>query len=258
MGSTHGDGLERAYRDGDSAVHGLPAQCKIAALVGFVLVIVVTPREWFWVFAAYAALLTATAAVARLPPGFVLRRATVELPFVLFALLLPVLARGPRVHVVGLDLSRTGLLAAWAILVKGTLGVTGSVVLAATTRPPDLLHGLRALRLPATLVQIATFMLRYTEVVTAELRQMRVARESRGFTGRGPRALGVLARSAGALFVRSYERGERVYLAMCSRGYTGVLPVLDPVRASGRQWAAGAALPTAALVVLATAWWAGR
>ena len=33
-----------------------------------------------------------------------------------------------------------------------------------------------------------------------------------------------LARSAGALFIRSFERGERVHLAMLSRGYTGRMP----------------------------------
>jgi cobalt/nickel transport system permease protein len=68
------------------------------------------------------------------------------------------------------------------------------------------------------------FMVRFLEVVTTEMRRMRIARESRGFTARNPRHWPVLARSAGALFIRSYERGERVHLAMLSRGYTGKLP----------------------------------
>jgi cobalt/nickel transport system permease protein len=67
-------------------------------------------------------------------------------------------------------------------------------------------------------------MVRYLEVVTGELQRMRVARASRGFDARNPRHWPVLARSAGALFIRSYERGERVHLAMLSRGYTGRLP----------------------------------
>jgi cobalt/nickel transport system permease protein len=56
------------------------------------------------------------------------------------------------------------------------------------------------------------------------MQRMKVARESRGFTARNPRHWPVLARSAGALFIRSYERGERVHLAMLSRGYTGRMP----------------------------------
>ncbi len=64
-----------------------------------------------------------------------------------------------------------------------------SLTLAATTEPQALLAGLQRLRMPALLVQIMGFMIRYLEVVTDELRRMRIARESRGFTARGPRAL---------------------------------------------------------------------
>ena len=121
-------------------------------------------------------------------------------------------------------MSEPGLLAAWALLAKGTLGVLASLLLAATTEPRDLLLGLERLRLPQQLVQIMGFMIRYVDVVTDEMRRMRIARESRGFTARNPRHWPVVARSLGALFIRSYERGERVHLAMVSRGYTGRLP----------------------------------
>ncbi len=141
-----------------------------------------------------------------------------------------------------------GLLSAWGILAKGTLGVAASVVLAATTRQRELLLGLQWLRVPELLVQIMTFMFRYAEVVGAEMHRMRVARESRGFVARDVRQLPVLARSAAALFIRSYERGERVHLAMLSRGYTGGLP-LTAAGAARAEWARAAALPAAALAV---------
>jgi cobalt/nickel transport system permease protein len=99
--------------------------------------------------------------------------------------------------------------------------VLASLLLAATTEPRDLLAGLERLRVPAQLVQIMGFMVRYLDVVTDELRRMRTARESRGFTARDPRHWPVLARCAGALFIRSFERGERVHLAMVSRGHDG-------------------------------------
>ena len=127
----------------------------------------------------------------------------------------------------GVTVSQPGLTAAWALLVKGTLGVLASLTLAATTEPRDLLAGLERLRVPSLLVQIMGFMVRYLDVVTDEMRRMRVARESRGFTARDVRHWPVIARSAGALFIRSYERGERVHLAMLSRGYTGTLPRLS-------------------------------
>ena len=61
---------------------------------------------------------------------------------------------------------------------------------------------------------------------------MRIARESRGFQARDVRHLQVVAQSAGALFIRSYERGERVHLAMLSRGYTGTMPTIHDLRAA--------------------------
>ena len=50
---------------------------------------------------------------------------------------------------------------------------------------------------------------------------MRRARLSRGHDPRFLWQVGATARGVGALFVRSYERGERVHLAMLSRGFDG-------------------------------------
>jgi len=64
-----------------------------------------------------------------------------------------------------------------------------------------------------------------------------------------------LASSVGVLFVRSYERGERVYLAMVSRGYDGAMPQLHPVgSARAGQWAGAMAAPAIAVIVMGAAW----
>lgn len=218
MGAGHG---HRLHYHGHSVVHRAPAHLKLAGLLVLMLVVVATPREWYWAFGAYLVLLVGVIAASGVPFGYIARRMVVEVPFVVFALLMPFVATGPRTDVLGLSLSEAGLLAGWGLLAKGTLGVIASLTLAATTEPRDLLVGLARLRVPAQLVQIVGFMIRYLDVVTDDLRRMRVARESRGFRGGALRAWPVYARTAGALFIRSYERGERVHLAMVSRGYSG-------------------------------------
>jgi cobalt/nickel transport system permease protein len=205
-------------------VHRAPAHQKILALLAFMLVVVATPREWYPVFGLYLLLVVAVIAISRVPPTYILKRSVVEVPFLLFALLLPFVATGPTTEVLGVTVSQHGLLAAWGLLVKGSLGVLASLTLAATTEPQEILLGLERLRLPNQLVQIMAFMVRYLDVVTGEMQRMKVARESRGFSARNSRHWPVLARSLGALFIRSYERGERVHLAMLSRGYTGRMP----------------------------------
>ncbi|GGV30457.1 cobalt ECF transporter T component CbiQ [Actinomadura cremea] len=251
MGAGH---AHRLYLPRDSPVHRLPPHCKLVAVLAFTLLVVATPRERMWAFGGYALLLAAVAVAARVPFRAIARRVVIEVPFVAFAFLMPFVANGERVAVLGLRLSEDGLWGAWNILAKGTLGVLASILLAATTEPRLLLLGLERLRLPRLIVQIAGFMLRYGDVVAAELGRMRVARASRGFEARDVRATGVLARSLGALFLRSYERGERVHLAMVSRGYDGRMPVLHDVGATPVQWSAAAALPLAASLLTLAAW----
>jgi cobalt/nickel transport system permease protein len=224
VGAGHGHKL---HFHGHSAVHRAPAQLKILTLVGFMLVVVATPRDWFAAYAAYAAVVVVVIGVSKVPPTYLARRMVVEVPFVVFAVLMPFVATGPQVELpgpLGISVSEAGLWGAWALLVKGTLGVVASLTLAATTEPQELLRGLERLRLPTLLVQIMGFMIRYLDVVTDELGRMTVAMRSRGCDPRSPRHWPAMARSLGALFVRSYERGERVHLAMLSRGYDGQLP----------------------------------
>ncbi|MGY1710400.1 cobalt ECF transporter T component CbiQ [Geodermatophilus sp. SYSU D00758] len=254
MGAGHGGALGAAYVAADTPAHRLPAHLKLLAVLAFAVVVVATPVHAGWAPAAYGGyllLVLGAAAVARVGPRRLVRGLVVEIPFVVFALLLPVVAHGPRVEVGGLSLSESGLAAAGGLLAKATLAVLAATVLAATTEPRALVRGLERLRLPSALTQILMFMIRYVDVVGGELHRMRVARESRGFRGRGPGALRVLASTAGALFVRSYERGERVHLAMLSRGYTGRMPTGPGAAVAPREWLAALSLPVAAAAVLA-------
>ncbi|MBM0202308.1 cobalt ECF transporter T component CbiQ [Micromonospora sp. STR1s_5] len=252
MGAGHGHVL---YRESDSPVHRLPPEVKIVAMVVFTLAVVATPREAFWAFGAYAVLVAAVAALARVGPRWLLSRALIELPFVVFAVALPFLGSGERVEVLGLRLSEDGLHGAWNILAKGTLGVLVSLLLAATTTTRDLIVGLDRLHCPQVLTQIATFMLRYLDVLVGEARRMRVARISRGDDPRFLWQLRGFAAGIGALFLRAFERGERVYLAMLSRGYTGRMPAVwqGEGAASAGQWLVAATVPVLAASIAATA-----
>jgi cobalt/nickel transport system permease protein len=239
---------------GNSPVHRLPAEVKIVAAFLGVVCVVATPREAFPVFGGYLLLLAAGWAVARIPAGWVLRRSVIEAPFVVLAVLLPLTGGAPHVEWLGLTLSEPGLLGAWNILVKGTLGVLTSLTLAATTPMRDLLVGLQRLHAPAPIVTIATLMLRYVDVIAGEARRMRLARIARGHDPRFLWQAGATAKGIGTLFVRAYERGERVHLAMLSRGWTGRMPRLSDDVTTRRQWLTGLA-PVAVAAALAVTGW---
>ena len=220
MGSGHG---HRLHYHAHSPVHRAPAHLKLLTLVGFMLVVVATPTRWWPLFVVEALVLVAVIGVSRVPATYLAPRMVVELPFAVFAVLVPFVAEGPRTVVLGVAVSEPGLHAGATLLVKGSMGVLASLTLAATTEPQDVLRGLERLRMPDLIVSIMGFMIRYVDVVTGELSRMLVAMRSRGCDPRSPRHWPVLARAMGALFIRSYERGERVHLAMLSRGYDGRL-----------------------------------
>ncbi len=249
MGAGH---VHPLYLPGDSPVHLLPSEVKIVAAFLGVACVVATPREAFPVFGGYLLVLVAVWAVARIPPGWIARRSLIEAPFVVLAVLLPFSGGAPTVEWLGLTLSEPGLLGAWNILVKGTLGVLTSLTLAATTPLRDLLLGLQRLRAPAIVVTIATLTLRYIDVIAGEARRMRLARISRGHDPRFLWQAGAAARGVGALFVRSYERGERVHLAMLARGWVGTMPRLSDATTTRRQWLTGLAPVGVALLLAIT------
>jgi cobalt/nickel transport system permease protein len=250
MGAGHAHPL---YVHGHSRVHGLAPEVKVAAAFAFVFAVAVTPRVAVWAFAVHAALLAMIAALAGIGPRFVLARLLVITPFVAFAFAIPFVGTGERVDVLGMSLSRDGVWAMWNVLAKAGLGATTSILLAATTEIPRMLTGMARLRVPPVLTMIASFMVRYLELLAGEMRRMRIAMASRGYAPRWLWQARPIAASAGALFIRSYERGERVHAAMLSRGYTGAMPEIDERRASARQWMAAAVVPVLAWVVAATA-----
>jgi cobalt/nickel transport system permease protein len=228
---------------------------KVAAMVAFTVAVVATPRTAVWAFAVYAVLLAGTAVAARVPFGWLARRSVIEVPFVILALALPFVGAGERTDWLGLSLSVDGLWGAWNMVVKGTLGVLASLLLAATTTVRDLIVGLDRLRCPSILTQIATFMMRYLDVLLGEARRMRVARLSRGDDPRFLWQVRGFAAGIGALFLRAFERGERVYLAMVSRGYDGRMPAVWAATntATAGHWLRAAAVPGVAAVTAVTA-----
>jgi cobalt/nickel transport system permease protein len=251
MSGSHAHAL---YFHGHSPVHGLAPETKLVAHFLFVLIVVATPREAIWAFGVYAGIVLVAAGAASIPVGFLLRRLALELPFVVFAFFLPFVGQGERIDVLGVSLSVEGLWGAWNILAKATIGVMASALLAATTTMAEFLTGFDRLHVPRAFTSIASFMVRYMDVVADDVRRMRIARASRAYVGRWIWQAKAIGQTAGALFIRAYERGERVYLAMLSRGYSGTMPETAATHATPRHWLTALSVPLVALPVCVLTW----
>ena len=201
---------------GQSAIHRLDARAKIALAVTLLLLSVSTPAGAWTAFAGYAVFLAGAQAWARVSFARVWRRVRPALPFIILLALCLVMG----------ELLQPGR---WAdsrdtlrvLLVKCALAVWTMSLLGCTTGWPQLLEGLARLGVPRMLVMLAGFTARYVALFSAEAARMKRARDSRGYRGRWIWQAQTLGHMLGTLFLRSFERGERVYLAMVARGFDG-------------------------------------
>jgi len=231
----HSLGVVGVAGDPGSRLHRLDPRAKIAGFAIVTLVAVSTPFERWPVYLVCAVALVALAAAARVPATEIWRRARVVLPLVLFvAAFVPfVRSGGKQVDLGPFSVSSEGLETFAQVSAKATIGTVSAVLLGTTTPFPAVLQGLEAMRAPGILVGIAAFMYRYLFVIVDEVQRMRTALTARGYRPRSMLRSGAIGRVVTALFLRSYSRGERVYLAMAARGYRGSIPQLRRLAFSG-------------------------
>lgn len=253
--------LGERYLPGVSFLHRLDARTKLAGAFAFIFTATLIPFGRWPALAAMAALLALIAFAARLSPVLIARRSALALPFLLVALPLLFLKDGDELFSLPLlawrlEVTDAGTVAAGSILAKALLSVAAAVILTTTTAPLDLLRALRSLGVPRIIVATVLFMYRYIFVIVDEAMRLLRARESRsaraGRGSGGPVAwrAKVLGNMVGSLFLRSYERSERVFAAMTARGFRGeVRPLAAPAMTVG-DWLALALLVACLAVVL--------
>ncbi len=215
---------------------------KVVAIFGFVAV--VSSLSAKILLLAAALIITGLALSSGMGAVCLLRRLALVLPFAGVVLaVLPFAVPGDeliRISLGPVTLAATqqGVDRAAVLSLRVLTAVLAVNTLTATTSFPDLMKALRGLRVPDAFVQVLEFTVRYIFVLAEEVRRMRLARRSRCFEYRGTlfsravfRTLGQLV---GVLFVRSWDRGERIYCAMLARGYSGAAAA--KARQAGIRW----------------------
>lgn len=256
----HSDVFDR-YHAGEGPLYRLDPRVKVLVAVGFILTVVLLPDgAWLAFLIAWGFILTASL-LSGLGLGFTLRRSFIALPFALAAVTAIFSIPGTALwtwQIGPLELTATteGLLRFVSIVIRSWLSIQAAILLVAVTQFPDLIHALEHLHVPAMLTTIVAFLYRYLFVLTDEVFRLMRAREARSATLPGQKSGGSLfwrgriaGNMAGQLFLRSYERSDRIYNAMLARGYTGQLRTLHPHAMTRADWLAGALALTAMLLL---------
>lgn len=238
------------YRPKSSPIHQLDARVKFVLTLAFVLTNALLPAGAWPAYILLLALVLAVEMLSELGVGYVLKRSALAIPFVLAALPLVFTIPGtPLLYLpLGswtLSVSQAGVERCISIALKSWISVQAAIVLAASTTFPELLAAMRAVHIPRLLVAILGLMWRYLFVLVDEaLRMMRARAARSGEVDRGSVKKGggvawrarVTGGMAGSLFLRGFERSDRIYMAMLSRGYDGEVRALPIPALRSAHW----------------------
>jgi cobalt/nickel transport system permease protein len=197
----------------DSPVSRLPAVFKLG--VGLVIIIgtvLAPPRAVGW-FVGAAAFLIVTAVLSRIPPLFLLKRLVLLSPLILGVALVNALQPAANA------LQPAARVSWMSVAAKSTICLLTIILVSNTTPFSRILRVLKVARVPGLLITTLALMHRYLFVLVEEAERMRRARASRTFTHRRGARWQALSTVVGQLFLRASERAERIYDAMCARGW---------------------------------------
>ena len=230
------------YSDRDSVIHRLDSRGKLVVTFAFIVAVVLTPFSSWLAYGLYFAVIAVLIALSRLPVSHFLKRSLVIIPFVLLmAVFIPFFKEGEVAGSYNLwlwqvSVTHSGLQVLWNIMTKAWLSILSLILLTSTASFTSILKGLEQLRMPKVIVMIMSFMYRYIFLLTDEVLRMKQARDSRNFGGgRKLWQIGTVGNMIGTLFIRSYERGERVYASMVARGFDGHSRTLERLCFSRRD-----------------------
>jgi cobalt/nickel transport system permease protein len=238
------------YRPLKSPIHSLDARIKFVLTVAFILTASLTPVAAWPVYILLLAVVLAVEILSGLGISYVLKRAVLALPFAMAALPVIFTIKGQALFDLSigpwmLTASSEGVARFVSVAFKSWLSVQAAIVLAASTQFPELLQAMRAVGIPRLLVGMFGLTWRYLFVLVDEALRLMRARMARsgqsGEAGRKPGgSLAWRARMAGGmagnLFLRAFERSDRIYVAMLSRGYDGEVRTLPLPAFSRLNW----------------------
>ncbi len=216
--------------------HRLAPQTRILCVLLMVLAIVLTPNGYWWTWMVYGAGIFGILLVSHVTVPILLKRMAVESAFVGVVVVGTLFREGGDViwQWEWFRITTHGLTILGSVTLKALLSLVLLNVLTLTTSFPALLHALTTLKMPPLLVAILASMYRYLAVLIEEFNSMRRAAISRNLMSSRRWQRLIIGNMIGSLFIRTYERGERVHQAMLSRGYQGLPPVTEMAK-SGRH-----------------------
>jgi len=230
--------LDLGYMDtlasGDSPLHRLDPRAKLITVLVFIVTVLSFDKYALSALMPFFVFPAALIAAGGLPARYLLKKVMVILPVAAaIAAFNPLFDRQVIVHAGPIAVTG-GWISFFSILVRFVLTVTIALVLVATTGFNAVCMALSKIGVPRPFVVQLLFLYRYLFVLLEEGRRLVNAQALRSFSSR-PMRHKTFASLAGHLLLRTLERAQRIYQAMCCRGFEGRIRVLRPMRRGPRE-----------------------
>ena len=140
-------------------------------------------RDLFQIF-SHIFLVFYILSLTKIPAKTYLKRLTLDIPFVLFALFLPFLSSENNdkiFEIFSFNVYQTGVNDMFTILFKATLGLTVGIILTGVTSSMEIIYGLQKLKIPNIIIAIMSFTIRYIDVFIDEFKRVKISMASRGY-----------------------------------------------------------------------------
>ena len=227
-------GYMEALSDGESPLHRLDPRAKLITTLIFIVAIVSFDKYAISAMIPFLIYPTVQISVGGLPAGYILKKVLLVAPFaVLIGIFNPLLDREALFHIGAIHVSG-GWISFVSILLRFFLTVTAVLILVASTGLNAVCLSSAKLGVPWPFVVQLMFLHRYIFVVTDEAVRMARAVSLRSF-GTGAMGFRTYISLVGHLLLRALDRGQRIYLAMSSRGFSGRVNIMRPMKIGSRE-----------------------
>ena len=210
------------YHDGASALHRLDPRAKLIVIVCFSFAVALAERLLVVIPCFFLSLLLLW--LSRVSGRQAVKRLTVVNVFILILwVFLPFTVEGHALFRAGpLVATREGVMFSALVTLKANAILLSMMALVASTTIFDVGRAMRRLYVPEKIAHLILFTYRYLHVMHMEYQRIMKAVRVRGFRpGTNLHTYRTYGYILGMLFVRSYDRAERIRAAMLCRGFSG-------------------------------------
>ncbi|MBW2503392.1 MAG: cobalt ECF transporter T component CbiQ [Deltaproteobacteria bacterium] len=204
----------------NTVIHRIDARVKVVTTIVFIICVVSFDRYTIAAMLPFLSFPIVLSVLGNLPPGYLLRKLLLVIPFALaIGLFNPLFDRQVVLRFGELNVWG-GWVSCASILLRAILTASTAIILVAVTGFPAICAALQKLGMPQVFAIQLQFLYRYIFVLTDEAVRVARSRQLRSF---GRRGLGLhqFGSLIGHLLLRTWERAERIHMAMLSRGFQG-------------------------------------